>query len=75
MKLFNFNYTMEISTKPDKADGDDEVWDIATDGLKEALEENNLPYTYCIEGVGRGHFLMGPTRNWIFTGIPDCAMG
>ncbi len=29
MKLFNFNYTMEISTKPDKAIGDDEVWDIA----------------------------------------------
>ncbi len=45
MKLFNFNYTMEISTKPDKAIGDDEVWDIATDGLKEALEKNNLPYT------------------------------
>jgi threonyl-tRNA synthetase len=36
---------MEISTKPDKAIGDDEVWEIATDGLKKALEDNNLPYT------------------------------
>ena len=45
MGLFNFKYTMEISTKPDKAIGDDEVWEIATDGLKKALEDNNLPYT------------------------------
>jgi len=45
MKLFNFEYTMEISTKPDKAIGDDEVWEMATNGLKEALEGNNLPYT------------------------------
>jgi len=45
MKLFGFEYTMEISTKPDKAIGDDAVWEIATNGLKEALEENNLPYT------------------------------
>jgi len=45
MKLFGFDYTMEISTKPDKAIGDDEVWEMATNGLKKALEENNLPYT------------------------------
>jgi len=45
MGLFNFNYTMEISTKPEKAIGDDEVWEVATNGLKEALEKNNLPYT------------------------------
>ncbi len=45
MGLFNFKYTMEISTKPDKAIGDDEVWEIATEGLKKALEDNNLPYT------------------------------
>ena len=44
MKLFGFEYTMEISTKPDKAIGDDEVWEIATQGLKDALESNNLPY-------------------------------
>ncbi len=45
MRLFNFDYTMEISTKPDKAIGDDEVWEMATDGLKEALNKNNLPFT------------------------------
>ena len=45
MRLFNFNYTMEISTKPDKAIGSDEVWEMATDGLKEALNRNNLPFT------------------------------
>ncbi|NOZ90639.1 MAG: threonine--tRNA ligase [Epsilonproteobacteria bacterium] len=45
MKLFGFEYTMEISTKPEKAIGDDEVWEMATNGLKTALEENNLPYT------------------------------
>jgi threonyl-tRNA synthetase len=44
MKKFDFNYTMEISTKPEKAIGDDAIWDIATQGLKDALDENNLPY-------------------------------
>ena len=45
MSLFGFEYTMEISTKPEKAIGDDEVWEMATQGLKTALEENDLPYT------------------------------
>ena len=45
MKLFDFEYTMEISTKPDKAIGDDAVWEMATEGLKTALTENNLPFT------------------------------
>jgi threonyl-tRNA synthetase len=45
MKLFGFEYTMEIATKPQKAIGDDEVWELATQGLKDALEGNNLPYT------------------------------
>ncbi len=45
MKLFGFEYTMEIATKPEKAIGDDEVWELATQGLKDALEGNNLPYT------------------------------
>ena len=45
MKLFNFEYTMEVATKPEKAIGDDDVWELATDGIKDALTENNLPYT------------------------------
>lgn len=44
MKLFGFNYTMEVATKPEKAIGDDVVWDLATEGLKTALIENNLPF-------------------------------
>jgi len=44
MKKFGFEYTMEISTKPEKAIGDDEVWEIATQALKEALDENGLEY-------------------------------
>jgi len=44
MKLFGFEYTMEIATKPDKAIGEDAVWEIATQGLIDALDGNNLPY-------------------------------
>lgn len=44
MQLFNFSYEMEISTKPEKAIGDDEIWEIATKALKEALDEQNLKY-------------------------------
>ncbi len=44
MRLFGFEYTMEVATKPEKAIGEDSVWDLATEGLKKALEENNLPY-------------------------------
>jgi threonyl-tRNA synthetase len=45
MKLFDFDYTMEVATKPDKAIGEDDVWELATQGIKDALTENNLPFT------------------------------
>ena len=45
MKLFGFNYSMEIATKPEKAIGEDSVWELATQGLKDALDKNNLGYT------------------------------
>ncbi|EAK2419861.1 threonine--tRNA ligase [Campylobacter jejuni] len=44
MKLFDFSYEMGISTKPEKAIGDDEIWEIATKALKEALDEQGLKY-------------------------------
>ena len=44
MKNFGFSYEMEISTKPEKAIGDDKVWEIATNALKEALNENGFKY-------------------------------
>lgn len=44
MKLFDFSYEMEISTKPEKAIGNDEIWEVATKALKEALDEQDLKY-------------------------------
>ncbi|EAB5255121.1 threonine--tRNA ligase [Campylobacter jejuni] len=49
MKLFDFSYEMEISTKPEKAIGDDEIWEVATKALKEALDEQGLKY-----GIDKG---------------------
>lgn len=42
---FGFTYTMELSTRPENSMGSDENWAAATDGLKEALERLELPYT------------------------------
>jgi threonyl-tRNA synthetase len=50
MHTFGFDYEMEISTKPQKAIGDDEIWEIATDSLKNALE--NLGREYGIDEGG-----------------------
>ncbi len=44
MKLFGFDYEMEISTKPEKAIGDDKYWEIATKGLMDALDKNGISY-------------------------------
>ncbi|RXJ92178.1 threonine--tRNA ligase [Malaciobacter molluscorum] len=44
MKLFDFKYEMEVSTKPKKAIGDDKFWEMTTKGIMDALDENNLPY-------------------------------
>lgn len=44
MGAFGFNYEMELSTRPPKSIGSDEVWDIATNALKEALKDNHIDY-------------------------------
>ncbi|MTI60923.1 MAG: threonine--tRNA ligase [Firmicutes bacterium] len=41
---FGFDYSIELSTKPEKAMGSDELWDRATEALKNTIEENNLDY-------------------------------
>jgi threonyl-tRNA synthetase len=41
---FGFNYSVELSTKPDKAMGSDKLWDEATGALKEAIVDNDLDY-------------------------------
>jgi len=50
MHTFGFDYDMEISTRPDKAIGDDEIWEIATESLKKALD--NLGRDYGIDEGG-----------------------
>ena len=42
---FGFKYSVELSTRPEDSMGSDEDWEAATEGLKNALEALNLPYT------------------------------
>ncbi|BBB92831.1 MAG TPA: threonine--tRNA ligase [Methylomusa anaerophila] len=42
--VFGLSYHCELSTKPEKAMGSDEIWELATSALQEALEELNMPY-------------------------------
>ncbi|MBN1838793.1 MAG: threonine--tRNA ligase [Campylobacterales bacterium] len=44
MKTFGFHYEMEISTRPEKSIGDERYWEVATQGLKNALDENGIKY-------------------------------
>lgn len=44
MKLFDFKYEMEVSTKPKKAIGDDSFWKTTTKGIMDALDSENLEY-------------------------------
>lgn len=44
MNAFGFKYEMEISTRPEKSIGSDEVWEEATNALKEALDEYGIDY-------------------------------
>ena len=42
--LFGFKYHIELSTQPEDSMGTKEEWDIATNSLREAMEEKGLPY-------------------------------
>ena len=44
MGVFEFEYELEISTKPEKSIGSDEDWDRATKALIGAMEGHGLPY-------------------------------
>lgn len=44
MDLFGFSYEMELSTRPKKSIGSDEVWESATDSLRKSLEQNHINY-------------------------------
>ncbi|KYZ77663.1 threonine--tRNA ligase [Anaerosporomusa subterranea] len=42
--VFGLSYHAELSTKPEKAMGSDEMWDIATNALREALDARGMDY-------------------------------
>ena len=43
-QLFGFKYHVELSTRPQNSIGSDEDWDLATDALRNALDDLQLPY-------------------------------
>ena len=42
--LFGFKYHVELSTRPEDSMGSDEDWEMATDALRNALDDIGLPY-------------------------------
>lgn len=44
MKEFGFEYAAEISTRPEKSIGTDEMWEKAEGFLRAAIEERGIPY-------------------------------
>ena len=50
---FGFEYFVELSTRPDDSMGSDKDWEMATNGLKKALEDMGLDY---IVNEGDGAF-------------------
>ena len=51
--LFGFKYHVELSTRPEDSMGSDEDWEIATEGLRGALEDLGMDY---IVNEGDGAF-------------------
>lgn len=44
MRIFGFEYEMELSTRPEKSIGTDEDWEKATQALLNTLKGKNLPF-------------------------------
>lgn len=53
MEIFGFSYEVELSTRPQKSIGSDEIWEHATQALMQALEDKGLEYHIC---KGEGAF-------------------
>ena len=51
--MFGFKYHVELSTKPEKAMGSDEIWEMATKALEDALIEKGMNF---IVNEGDGAF-------------------
>lgn len=52
-KKFNFQYKIELSTKPEDAMGDAKLWEVAENNLENALKEIGAKYELC---PGEGAF-------------------
>lgn len=44
MKIFGFDYEVELSTRPENSIGSDEDWDLATSALEQALKDASMVY-------------------------------
>jgi threonyl-tRNA synthetase len=44
MGVFGFEYSAEVSTRPEKSIGDDADWELATKALIETLKERDIPF-------------------------------
>lgn len=42
--VFGFKYSIDLSTRPENSMGSEEQWELATNGLMEALKEKNIDY-------------------------------
>ena len=42
--IFGFEYTLELSTRPEDSMGSDEQWEMAEGALKKVLKDLNMPY-------------------------------
>jgi threonyl-tRNA synthetase len=42
--VFGLEYAIELSTRPEKAIGTDEMWEVATNGLRNALDAKGVDY-------------------------------
>jgi len=64
-KPFGFEYHVELSTRPEKSIGSDEVWELAEKTLKEVIDESGLEY---VVNKGDGAFY-GPKLDYH---VKDC---
>lgn len=64
-KKFGFKYHVELSTKPENSIGSEEDWELATNALKQAMNQMNLEY---VINEGDGAFY-GPKDRFPFGGF------
>lgn len=63
--MFGFKYHVELSTRPDDSMGSDEDWNMATEALREAMEQKGMDY---VVNEGDGAFY-GPKLDFH---LEDC---